>query len=377
MDKITRLLADLVAIDSINPDLVPGGAGEGVIAQFIADWLADAGLEVHLDEVKPGRPNVIAIARGKGGGKTLILNGHIDTVGVAGITNPHQPIIEGDRMYGRGALDMKCGLAACMTAMAEAQKLELRGDVMFTAVMDEEFAGLGTVDVATKYRADAAIVAEPTDMELVVAHKGFVWLEIETHGVAAHGSLSQVGVDAITKMGHVLVELDGLNERLLANPTHPLLKSGSLHASLINGGQELSSYPERCVLAVERRTIPGETTEVVEAQVNDIVQRLAASDPHFKATVRRNLDRAPMEAPEDLPIATLIQQHAAQVTGQAIKVTGMAGWTDAASLSEVGIPSVLFGPTGAGAHAVEEWVDLPSVQHCAAIYLRVIEAFCQ
>ncbi len=377
MDKITRLLADLVAIDSINPDLVPGGAGEGAIAQFIADWLVDAGLDVHLDEVKPGRPNVIAIARGTGGGKTLMFNGHIDTVGVTGMTNPHQPVIKGDRMYGRGAQDMKCGLAACMMVMAEARKLDLRGDVIFTAVMDEEFAALGTLDVATKYRADAAIVAEPTDMELIVAHKGFVWLEVETHGVAAHGSLPQVGVDAITKMGYVLVELDTLNERLLANPTHPLLQSGSLHASLINGGQELSSYPERCVLAVERRTIPGETPELVEAQINEIVQRLAESDPHFKATVQRTLDRAPMEAPEDLPISTLIQQHAAQVTGHAIQVRGMAGWTDAASLSEVEIPSVLFGPIGAGAHSVEEWVDLPSVRHCADIYLRVIEAFCQ
>ena len=377
MSNITNLLADLVAIDSINSDLVSGGAGEGAIARFIADWLADAGLEVRLDEIQPGRPNVIAIARGTGGGRTLMLNGHMDTVGVAGMTNPHQPAIKGDRLYGRGAYDMKGGLAACMVAIAEAQKRSLSGDVMFTAVMDEEFAGLGTIDIAAKYKAAAAILAEPTDMQLVTAHKGFVWLDIETHGVAAHGSRPDLGVDAISKMGRVLVELETLNQRLLADPTHTLLKSGSLHASLISGGQELSSYPERCVLSVERRTIPGERPEFVEEQIRDILRRLTASDGQFKATVRRNLDRAPLETRDDSEIAALVKRNATQVTGRLAEATGVAYWTDAASLSQAGIPSVLFGPKGAGAHAFEEWVDLQSVQQCTMIYVRVIEAFCR
>jgi acetylornithine deacetylase/succinyl-diaminopimelate desuccinylase family protein len=377
MSNVTNLVADLVAIDSINPDLVSGGTGEGAIARFIADWLTAAGLEVRLDEIRPGRPNVIAIARGTGGGRTLMFNGHLDTVGVGGMTNPHQPVIKGDRLYGRGAYDMKGGLAACMVAIAEAQKRSLAGDVMFTAVMDEEFAGLGTIDIAAKYKADAAILAEPTEMQLVIAHKGFVWLEIETHGIAAHGSRSDLGVDAIAKMGKVLVELEMLNQRLLAESTHVLLKSGSLHASLINGGQELSSYPERCVLSVERRTIPGESPEFVEAQIREILQRLAAGDGQFKATVRRSLDRAPLETRDESGIAALVEHSASQVAGRTTEVAGVAYWTDAASLTQAGIPSVLFGPQGAGAHAVEEWVDLRSVQQCQAIYLRVIETFCR
>jgi acetylornithine deacetylase len=375
MDTITRLLTELVAIDSVNPDLVRGGAGEGAIAHFIADWLTAAGLEVRLDEVRPDRPNVIAVARGTGGGRTLLLNGHIDTVGVAGMTNPHRPVIDGDRMYGRGTYDMKCGVAACMVALAAVRGRGLRGDVIFTAVMDEEYAGLGTIDAAAKEHADAAIIAEPTEQQLVVAHKGFVWLEIETQGRAAHGSIPGA-IDAIVQMGKVLIAVDALNRHLLAHPTHPLLGSGSLHASLISGGQELSSYPERCVLAVERRTIPGETPQRAEAEISDIVRRLAAQDPTFQAVLRRSVDRAPMETHADAPLPTLLRQHAADVTGRKIEVIGVPYWTDAASLAEAGIPTVLFGPSGAGAHAVQEWVDLESVRQCVAIYQRVIEAFC-
>ncbi len=376
MNSLTQLISDLVAIDSVNPDLVPGGAGEGAIARFIAGWLDAAGLEVHLDEVRPGRPNVVALARGAGGGRTLMLNGHVDTVGLAGMADPLRPAVDGQRLYGRGSVDMKGGLAACMAAIAEAKKRRLRGDVIFTAVMDEEFAGLGTLDVAKKYRADAAIIAEGTEMALVVAHKGFVWLEVETTGVAAHGSRPDLGVDAIALMGRVLVELEALNGRLLAGRSHPLLGSGSLHASLIRGGQELSTYPERCLLSVERRTIPGETADLVQAQVEDIVERLAAADPRFAAVVRRTLERSPMETPPDAPIVSLFRQAAADEIGRPTPITGLGGWTDAASLAEAGIPAVLFGPNGAGAHGAVEWVDLPSVRQCANIYLRVIEAFC-
>jgi acetylornithine deacetylase len=374
--QLPTLLAQLVAIDSVNPDLVPGGAGEGAVAAFIAQWCREAGLEVHSDEVQPGRPNVIAIAKGTGGGKTLMLNGHIDTVGVAGMTAPHTPRLENGRMYGRGAYDMKCGVAACMLAVAEARKKALRGDVIFTAVADEEFAGTGTIDVAKRYTADAAIVTEPTEMQLVVAHKGFAWFTLHTHGVAAHGSRPDLGVDAIAHMGRVLVELDALNHDLLANPTHVLLKSGSLHASLIQGGQEWSSYPERCTLSVERRTVPGETVALAEAQITSILARLGALDPTFNATCELGVTREPMETAPDAPIPTLIQKHGRAITGHAIDIVGAPYWTDAASLAEAGIPAVLFGPRGAGAHAIEEWVDLASVQQCAEIYGHVIDAFC-
>ncbi|HMB23603.1 MAG TPA: M20/M25/M40 family metallo-hydrolase, partial [Anaerolineales bacterium] len=217
MENPDGLLSDLVAINSINPDLVPGAPGEAEIARYIAGWLEDAGLDVQLVESAAGRPNVVGIARGTGGGRTLLFNGHMDTVGVAGMPDAHQPRIEGGRLYGRGAYDMKGGLAACMLAIAEARKQHLRGDVIFTGVVDEEYASLGTFDLAKRFHADAAIVAEFTELQLILAHRGFVWLEIETIGKAAHGSRPDLGLDAIVKMGKVLTEMEKLDLRLRSN----------------------------------------------------------------------------------------------------------------------------------------------------------------
>ncbi|HLQ30469.1 MAG TPA: M20/M25/M40 family metallo-hydrolase, partial [Ktedonobacteraceae bacterium] len=270
MSETSELLRQLVAINSINPDLVPDGPGEAEIARFVASWLESAGLEIELDEPEPGRPNVIGIVRGSGGGRSLILNAHMDTVGVAGMVRPHEPLITGNRLYGRGAFDMKGGLASIMVAAARAKALNLRGDVILTAVSDEEYASIGTASVVNRWRAGAAIVTEPTGLDVCVAHKGFVWLAIETIGTAAHGSLPELGVDAIVKMGKILVELEELDRFLRAHLSHPLLKSGSVHASLIEGGLELSMYPDHCKLGVERRTVPGETQESVEAEIQAI-----------------------------------------------------------------------------------------------------------
>lgn len=377
MQNVAPLLGDLVAINSINPDLVPGAPGEQAIAQYIAKWLTTAGLDVQLNESIPNRPNVIAIARGTGGGKTLLLNGHIDTVGIAGYPDALAPRIENDRMYGRGAYDMKCGVAACMLAIAEAKTHSLRGDIIFTAVVDEEYAGLGTASIATQYRADGAIVSEPTEQQLVVAHKGFVWFEIETHGIAAHGSRPDLGVDAIVSMGHFLVELEQLGLELRARPPHPLLGTPSLHASLIHGGQELSSYPDRCILSIERRTVPGETPATVESELQALIERLSRANPNFRATLTRGIDRTPLETPLDAAIVNAVETAASQIMQHPCDRRGVTYWTDAATLWAAGIPTVLFGPVGAGAHSIDEWVGLNSVNTCAEIYLQTILTFCQ
>ncbi len=376
MSELVELLSDLVAIDSVNPDLVPGGAGEGEIAKFIAAWLERAGLEVTLDEAAPGRPNVVGLARGRGGGRALMLNAHVDTVGVAGMDRPHEPRVEGTRLYGRGAYDMKGGLAAIMAAGAAARQRELRGDVLVTAVVDEEYASVGTQSIVKRWRADAAIVTEPTALEICTAHKGFIWLEIETRGFAAHGSRPDLGVDAIAKMGPVLVGLSELDRTLRARPTHRLLNSGSLHASLIEGGQELSSYPERCVLQVERRTIPGETPEQVEREIRDLLDRTASADAEFKGTVRTTLIRDAFEVAEDAEIVGVLRRKAVECLGRIPAIVGETPWMDAAILAAAGIPTVIFGPGGAGAHAVVEWVDLEHVARCAEILLATAEEFC-
>src|SRR5713226_8817654 len=358
MSETSELLRQLVAINSINPCLVPDGPGEAEIARFVASWLERAGLEIELDEPEPGRPNVIGIVRGSGGGRSLILNAHMDTVGVAGMVRPHEPLITGNRLYGRGAFDMKGGLASIMVAAARAKALNLRGDVILTAVSDEEYASIGTASVVKRWRAGAAIVTEPTGLDVCVAHKGFVWLEIETMGTAAHGSLPELGVDAIVKMGKILVELEELDRFLRAHLSHPLLKSGSVHASLIEGGLELSTYPDHCKLGIERRTIPGETQESVEAEIHSIFDHIARTDPDFKASVRTTLVREPFEVPEDELIVQVVLRQATALLGRKPAIGSGTAWMDAALLSAAGIPTVIFGPGGEGAHAVVEWADL-------------------
>lgn len=376
MNEITILLQQLVAINSINPDLVAGGAGEREIAHFVANWLERAGVEVTLDESVPGRPNVIGIVRGTGGGRSLLLNAHMDTVGVAGMERPHEPVVEGNLLYGRGAYDMKGGLAAIMVAAAQAKKLSLRGDVILTAVADEEYASLGTQAIVKQWHADAAIVTEPTELCLCVAHKGFVWLEIATQGRAAHGSRPDLGNDAIVKMGQILVGLEQLDRSLRAVPSHRLLGSGSLHASLIEGGQELSSYPERCILQVERRTIPGETPEQVEGELQALIEHIQATDPSVLATVKTTIVREPFEVAEETLIMQTVSRQIALLLGSAPEIVGKTAWMDAALLAAAGIPTVVFGPGGAGAHAVIEWADLEQVQRCSDVLLATIQEFC-
>lgn len=376
---IINLLSDLVAIDSINPELVPDGAGESEISTFIANWCQMAGLEVHLQEVVPGRANVIAVARGSGGGRSLMLNAHVDTVGVAGMVNPHTPQIADGRVYGRGAYDMKAGLAACMDAIVRAKTQNLPGDVYLAAVVDEEYASIGTQAVVvewSRWPADAVIVTEPTELTLCVAHKGFVWLEVETYGVAAHGSRPHLGVDAIAKMGRVLTGIEALDQSLRATPTHTLLKSGSLHASLISGGQEWSSYPAGCVLKVERRTLPGESLETVVSQVQAILDDAAAQDPAFRAECRVMLERAPFEVSPSQPIVQAVAQAAKRRMGKTPEFTGATFWMDAALFAEAGIPTVVFGSSGEGAHAAVEWVDIESVISCADILSETITQYC-
>jgi len=377
--ELTTLLENLIRINSINPDLIAGANGETEIAAFIAEWAARAGLEVMVQEAAPGRPNVIVIARGSGGGKNLMLNGHIDTVGLADMSDPFGARIEDNKLYGRGAYDMKAGVAASLIAAKRARSLQLRGDVIVTAVADEEVASLGTQAICRelhRWRPDAVIVTEPTEMEIAVAHRGFVWFDIETFGVAAHGSRPHLGVDAIAKMGQVLVELEKHDLHLRANPTHPHVGSGSIHASLIQGGQELSSYPAYCKLQVERRTIPGETPDLAQAQLQAILDACARADSAFKAKLTRGLVRDPFEVNEDAPIVQLCQQSVAQITGRPAKIGGVSFWADSALFSAAGVQTVLLGPTGFGAHGSVEWVDLDTVQQCAEVYTGVAQAFC-
>jgi acetylornithine deacetylase len=366
-----ELVAELVSIDSVNPDLVPGGAGEAEVAAYVGDWMRDAGLDVEIDEAAPGRPSVVGIARGSGGGPSLMLNGHIDTVGVDGMERPFEPVVRDGRLYARGGYDMKAGVAACMLAAKRVASDKLAGDVIVTAVADEEYASVGTQSVLKRWRADAAIVTEPTALRVCVAHKGFVWAELETTGRAAHGSRSAEGVDAITRMAPALGRLASLQAELDACPGHELVGPGSVHASLIEGGQELSSYPARCVLSLERRTEPGESADDFERECRALVDGIDGAD------VRMGLVRPPFSVDPGADVVRAVTAAAEAVTGEPAEVYGETYWMDAALIQAAGIPTVVFGPAGEGAHSVDEWVDLASVEACADGLVAAARELCR
>jgi acetylornithine deacetylase len=377
VDPTVRLLKQLVAIDSVNPSLVAGAAGEADIARALAEELRSIGLQVDVQEAAPDRPNVVAVLEGRAPGRSLMFCGHVDTVGVAGMTRPFDPAERNGRVYGRGSQDMKGGVAAMIGAtrvIAESGGLDA-GRVVIACVVDEEHSSIGAEALVTRWRADAGVVTEPTDLHVAVAHKGFEWVEIETEGRAAHGSRPRDGRDAIVRMGRVLAELETLDRDLQSGRAHPLVSTASLHASLIEGGRELSSYPDRCLLQIERRTIPGEREGIAGQEVGGILDRLRACDAEFRASSRTMFGRPPyeIETGHNLP-STLLA--IARNEGATADIIGMSFWTDAAILGGAGIPSVLFGPTGAGLHGLEEWVEIESVLTCRNALASLARAWC-
>jgi len=365
-EDLARLVCDLVAIESVNPDLVAEGSGETKIAAFVAGWLRSEGLRVEVLEPVAGRPSVVAVVPGSGGGRSLMLNAHLDTVGAGGMAEPFSPRIEGGRIHGRGAYDMKGSLAAIMLAAREAKKLRLQGDLIVTAVADEEVASLGTSAVLDRFRADAAIVTEPTELRLCLAHKGFVWLEVEVRGRAAHGSRPDLGVDAIARSGPILTGVGELDARLRRGRRHPRLGTGSIHASLIEGGRELSTYPARCLVRLERRTIPGEDGRTALGELEQLVAASAVD-----AGARLLLERAPSDVSPQSPVAAAVAAAAGSP-----ELVGAAYWMDMALINGAGIPAVAFGPAGEGAHADVEWVDMASLERCLRVYLGAAAAIC-
>ncbi|MEU9448744.1 ArgE/DapE family deacylase [Streptomyces sp. NPDC048277] len=374
----TGLLARLVAIDSVNPDLVPGGAGETAVADFCSQWLTERGFEIHRLEKRPGRPSLVAIARGTGGGRSLMLNGHLDTVSLADYDgDPLHPRIRDGRMYGRGTFDMKGGIAAMMVAAARAAaRGPLRGDVLLACVADEEHGSFGTEEVQESFTADAAIVTEPSHLEVTLAHKGFGWFDVRIDGRAAHGSRPDLGIDAIAKAGHFLVALEELGHRLAQGPAHPLLGTGTVHASVIHGGEEASTYPAQCRVTLERRTVPGENADSVERELTAVLDHLTATVPDFHYHLTRGLHRAPFEADPEAAIVRTLTRHAEQFLGRPPAVRAEPFWTDCALLDRAGIPCLLFGVDGEGAHAATEYVDLASLDRLTDILTATITDFC-
>ncbi len=376
---LLSLLQDLIQIESVNPSLAHKGPGEAAIAGYIGDYLGNLGLEVCFQEMQKNRVNVIGILKGTGGGRSLMLNGHTDTVSADRMEiDPFAAEEKNGKIYGRGALDMKAGVAALIMAVQSIMQagIKLKGDVTLTLVADEEYASIGTEAIVSEYTADAAIICEPTDLDIVIAHKGFAWTKIEVFGHAAHGSLPHRGVDAIVKAGKVLAAIDELGQTNLKKKTHPLLGPASIHASLIEGGTELSTYPDYCKIKLERRNLPGEDLKLVNEEMQALLQNIRRQDDQFKADFDVFFFRPAFEISPDQPIGQTVSRAFESICQRAPKFEGLSGWLDSAILAQAGIPTVIFGPAGDGAHAAVEHVDVQSIITTTRVLVQSIIDFC-
>ncbi len=377
MSETLMLLQKLISINSVNPALVEGAPGETEIARFVADWCRARGLEVTWLEATPGRPSVVAIARGKGGGRSLMLNAHFDTVGVAGMTHPFEPRLEGSRLFGRGACDMKAGLVVSMIAVAQAAQMNLAGDVILAAVADEEHGSLGTVEVLERFVADAALLTEPTEMELCLAHRGFAVFEVTLEGKASHTSQPHLGINAITHAGAVLAAITVLEKAFQVASAHPLLGHGSIQVTQIEGGSELFTTPAQCKLLVERRTLPGEDLELIQQELSGLLEKVHSEISELKADIRVLLYRDALETSPDELIVQILRRNAQQILGRDPKIIGTPYWMDSGLYGAKGIPIAIFGVTGYGLHSTEEWVDIREVEQLEKILTQTIADFCK
>jgi acetylornithine deacetylase len=367
----------LIQIDSRNPALAPGSPGEGECARTLASILDDWGFSVQLTESVPGRPNVAA-RLGPRDSPALMLNGHLDVVGVEGMVHePFSAELRGNRIYGRGSADMKSGVAAMCAAAVKGADARSNRQILITAVADEEYESLGMrALLADGIRAQAAIITEPTRLAICPAHRGFVWIDVAFTGRAAHGSRYDIGVDAITHAGLLLAELENLERTRESGPRHRLLGRGSLHASKIQGGVGMSTYPEACNLAIERRTLPGESVEQVLGEIADACAVVRSKRPEFDARVTLRTAQLPSDVSVDSPIVARLR-GALEREQLPVKIEGLSAWTDAALLNEAGIPTICFGPGDiALAHSAEEFVPIDEINLATRVLRRVVREWC-
>ncbi len=372
-------LADLVSINSVNPQY-PAGPGEGALAEYIGDFLRKNSIPFEFQTVFDGRPNVIARLEGKPGGRTLILEAHMDTACELGmVREPFRPVREGNRLYGRGSCDTKGGLAAMLHALRALrdQGGRLSNSVVLVAAVDEEHSFRGVVKFLEKgIQADGAIVAEPTDLAIVIASKGVLRWRLKTRGRAAHSSKPHLGINAVNKMAKVLTAIEERFPAVFQKRRHPLLGSPTLNVGKIRGGVQVNQVPDACVVEIDRRLLPGETKETVWEEFETLLAELRAHDPELEVE---------MEPPmlEDCPLETAASERIVQVMskvsrelGAEDRITGVPYGSDASKLARAGIPSVIFGPGSIDqAHAADEFVDLDQVALAAEIYARTIQEF--
>lgn len=383
VEDAVGLTQTLTQINSSNSTLsVTDGVGETEIANWLASWFAHRDIEYHWIEKVTERPSIVGVLRGSGGGKSLMFNGHTDTVSLSSyeadpLSGSIQMKNDKEVIVGRGCLDMKGGLAAALAALAvtKASGRVPRGDIIVAAVSDEEDASQGTQDlIEADWRADGAVLPEPTQGGIITTHKGFLWIEVDILGVAAHGSDPSAGEDAILYAGSFLQALEKYQSQL---PIDEALGQASLHCGLIRGGEEPSSYPGKCTITVEFRTVPVQTEESILNDISHLLKGIAECNARFKyAQPRITMSRPTQRVAVDHPFVQQSIATATSVLGSEPIVKTGPFWTDAALLGAVGIPSIVWGPIGEGLHAKEEWVEVESLRQFEKVFTQLVRDFC-
>jgi acetylornithine deacetylase len=377
MSSVIDTLAALVRINSVNPAYGDGGTEENVVP-FIREFFESRGIETFTQEVFPGRHNIIARLPGKTS-RRIVFEAHMDTVSIKGMTiEPFDPVIKEGRMHGRGSVDDKAGLAAMMHAVASFKEGNITPEceVWMAAVVDEEYSFRGVVKLCEGLKADASIVAEPTEMRAVIASKGVLRWRIVVRGKAAHSSKPHLGVNAISHMSRLVLALEAENERLAVR-THPLLGPGTLNVGVIHGGVQVNFVPDQCSNEIDQRLLPGESATAALSRCQEIIDQLAQQHPGFEAFIEDPpllVDEA-LDTPPNASTALVAQQVLRQMELNDT-VCGVPFGSDASKLSRAGIPTIVFGPGSIDqAHGADEYVPLAEVLQATEFYRQFIENF--
>jgi acetylornithine deacetylase len=388
-ESAVDLAVELVRTDSVNPALVPGAAGEAAAVGLLARRLELRGFAVQVvpGAGAPGRLSLVARLAGTGGGRSLLLNGHLDTVGVAGMAEPFAGLVVGDRrsgrLLGRGACDMKAGVAAMVAAAETAGAAGTAGDVVLALVADEEHASVGTEAVLESMAGalpDACLVGEPTWLDLAVAHRGYAIVDVAFTGHAAHSSQAALGVNAVTHLGRLIAAVEARDAELSDGPAHPVTGTGSMMTTVAGGGTSAFVLAESAFAVVERRTAPGEAAADALAEVEGILAAMRQDDPTVRAVASLSLCREAWQHDEGSPagsaLAGLLADALGARLGHAPGRVGAPYWMESALWQAAGVPTVVCGPAGGGMHAAQEWVDLAQVRAYADALADTIRGFC-
>lgn len=381
---VVQLTAELIAIDSVSPSLVPDATGEARIAAHLAQRLAASGFGVQLlaAPADERRVSLLATHSSDRPGRSIVLNGHLDTVGVEGMPEPFEPRIEGERMRGRGTSDMKGGVAGLVVAAEQLAAEDAPGTIILALVADEEDASVGAETVIAELQrtgvtADACLIAEPTWLDLSAAHRGYAVAEVSLRGRAGHSSQPEHAVDAMAGLREVLAGMHALDEALRAEPAHPLLSHGSLQATVARAGSSPFTIAAAAELIVERRTLPGEPSSALLAELEPVLARARQAVPELNADARLRLVRDAWELDGEGPAAQLATflGEALAASGTAPERTGAPYWMESALWQAAGVPTVVCGPAGGGLHAIDEWVDLAQLRRYPAAVVAAVRRF--